>query len=563
MQSEKKIINSMLWAAYGDALGFITELGSSNTIKYRTGGISKVTGLIPWKRKIGGRYGVTIELPQGCYSDDTQLRLAVCRSMKKDGKFDFETFAKIELPVFLAYGLGKGRGTRAAAESLKKKSIQWNTNIFKQKEIEYINMGGNGAAMRIQPHVWIGFDTFSEEELISEIMRNSIITHGSPVAWLGAVFHGLVLQYALINNECPSPDKWLNILDKSKRLVEVCKNDNMLNQMWLPTWERISKVKIEDAVEKAAVDMLNDTNIILEIVNKNSLEKINDVELEKLYHTAVKSIDALNPNVSGSGIKTALLSSFIGYCYSHDPIEGLIVCCNNLGSDTDTIGTLAGSLFGTLTQSHPPQKILDHDYLILSAEQLLKIRDNQIITQFSYPDLLNWKLPNSNLDLTGTNNNKMVLYGLGEVYPEEEKMIQKQRNMVSTWRFVRTSFGQTLLLNHRENLKNVSSEALPIKLSEGNAVKKTEETYKNSSVLKGNNAPLSYDKKQGELFSHAKSIDEITDTIIKQGFKISEIGKELLRFAEEQDGIEKAISFASIIVKAKMARIQRDKKTSK
>ena len=40
------IVNSMLWAAYGDALGFITELCDKKTLKYRTHGIDYVTQLI-------------------------------------------------------------------------------------------------------------------------------------------------------------------------------------------------------------------------------------------------------------------------------------------------------------------------------------------------------------------------------------------------------------------------------------------------------------------------------------------------------------------------------------
>src|SRR2546425_10102720 len=118
-QSKTAILNSALWAAYGDALGFITELADRSTLRRRTG-MSEVHEAIPWKRGVGGKYGATVELPAGCYSDDTQLRLATSRAIRGDGYFDVESFAKIELPVWLSYSLGGGTSTKAAASGLSR-----------------------------------------------------------------------------------------------------------------------------------------------------------------------------------------------------------------------------------------------------------------------------------------------------------------------------------------------------------------------------------------------------------------------------------------------------------
>ena len=93
-----------LWAAYGDALGWISELTDSAGLRRRTGD-KPLTEPVAWRRRIGGRSGVTASLPQGCYSDDTQLRLATSRAIRSDA-FDVEAFAKVELPVWLSYGLG-------------------------------------------------------------------------------------------------------------------------------------------------------------------------------------------------------------------------------------------------------------------------------------------------------------------------------------------------------------------------------------------------------------------------------------------------------------------------
>src|ERR1700761_9378835 len=102
---EKRVINSALWAATGDALGFMTELTDMQGVKRRTGE-TEVKTTVAWTRSIGGQFGTTMRFPAGSYSDDTQLRLATCRSLRSDGHFDVETFAKVELPVWLCYALG-------------------------------------------------------------------------------------------------------------------------------------------------------------------------------------------------------------------------------------------------------------------------------------------------------------------------------------------------------------------------------------------------------------------------------------------------------------------------
>ena len=100
---------------------------NESSLLRQTKGKSRVTGLIPRVRWIGGEFGVYIELPLGRYSDDTQLRLVTSRSIRGDGSFDVETFSKIEIPVWLSYALGAGLGTKTAVQSLKKNQIQWNS----------------------------------------------------------------------------------------------------------------------------------------------------------------------------------------------------------------------------------------------------------------------------------------------------------------------------------------------------------------------------------------------------------------------------------------------------
>ncbi len=169
MNTRDSIVNSMLWAAYGDALGFMAEECDERTLKSRTRGLGYLKWLVKWRRKVGGPYGIFVELPAGCYSDDTQLRLAVCRSLREDGSFDFDSFSKIEAPVFLSYRLGVGMGTKTAAKSLRKQRVRWNDNFFDAPVGRYIDGFYNHERL----HSTIGFVSPVEFELRSALLQNA------------------------------------------------------------------------------------------------------------------------------------------------------------------------------------------------------------------------------------------------------------------------------------------------------------------------------------------------------------------------------------------------------
>src|SRR5438309_8255432 len=118
-----RVVRSALWSAYGDALGFITEIRDNRRGITSRIGSERATQTVSWKRRVGGRFGAEAVLPAGCYSDDTQLRLATCRAIRPDASFNVEAFAKMELPVWMSYALGAGRGSKAAALSLSREGV--------------------------------------------------------------------------------------------------------------------------------------------------------------------------------------------------------------------------------------------------------------------------------------------------------------------------------------------------------------------------------------------------------------------------------------------------------
>lgn len=543
----------MLWAAYGDALGFITELCSKSGLSRRTGGVTHVSELIPWNRRIGGKFGIQVELRKGCYSDDTQLRLATCRSIMGDGHFDIETFSKVELPVWLSYALGAGVGSKVAAESLKKNSIQWNSNFFKTTYSQYINGGGNGAAMRIQPHVLSAPEDKKLKTILKDVIRNTITTHGHTRAIVGSVFHALILHDVQKRGEIARPKTWLKTIDILKDIPNIVESDEKLGQFWLPHWENKAKQSFKVAINKSVDELVSDIHIIQDNLN-GSKSSTTD------YSMLVKRIGCFDKGSMGSAPKTALLAAYLSYCFQNNPHKGIVECVNLLGSDTDTIATMAGAVLGLVAEYDPPEEVMDFEYINSQSDRLYQLSQSHETESNCYPDLLFWQPPSTQVDTVGKCNDEVFLMGLGKAVTSEIAG-KSSGKYPYTWQWLDLEFGQTIIAKTREEFKLIDKKSLPIKSSG----KRINMTMKTKSSPKVSNVSLSYPK-QKKLWDDQENTDdnnsgEITleqasDVCIRSKFDEQIIGNMLMRFAKQKHGIEKSIAFAAIIAKAKQVRIK-------
>lgn len=156
MKPETKYKGSIKLSAIGDAMGWITEFEKSQQSLKDKFGTERIENFYTWKKTVGGRfYGFIDTIKAGSYSDDTQLLLAVARSIKKDGHLDHNYFAKIELANWLDYARGGGRTVKTAANKISRKSTNWFNNFYNFKvngeNYDYKESGANGAAMRVLP----------------------------------------------------------------------------------------------------------------------------------------------------------------------------------------------------------------------------------------------------------------------------------------------------------------------------------------------------------------------------------------------------------------------------
>lgn len=518
----EQIRSSMLWAAWADALGFISELTSEENLRRRTGG-RPLTTPMPWSRIIGGRMGVRANLPRGCYSDDTQLRLATARSITARG-FDVEAFARVELTVWPNYALGGGRATRAAAASMSKQQANWATNFFDGWE----NAGGNGAAMRIQPHVYAADDLGSMRHLV-DVVKNTIVTHGHPRAIVGAVFHAVALSIALLDQRVPGPRQWSSVLEITRSGIHAFAESSELALYWVPQWERKTSSSFEAAWHRT-VDEIEELLRAAELAMPAG-SRLDRSRAADAYEALVAALSLDEDRTRGSGTNTTVAALALAAAFPDHPAQSAQLAAGRLNTDTDTIATMAAAIVGAAAPRDLMSPVQDADYLEYEASRLAAIADGAKLPGFAYPDLLHWSPPKSALEATGLIDGELALAGLGLLTP----VAPPHENRDAVWRWSRTDFGQTLLVKHRHDLRELPTARHPARRS----LQDRDVQYKISFVSQPEPPqavhtivqPTLLDVEDHETPVGRRSIIALLEELAMSGYKDSDIGhtfKELV-----------------------------------
>lgn len=548
---ERAVINSALWAAAGDALGWMTELSRSTSgVEHRTGS-KKVSETTEWKRVIGGRSGVTVNFPAGTYSDDTQLRLCVSRSIRGDGSFDVEAFAKVEVTIWQGYCLGAGIGSKAAAANLSKRGVNWFSNFFATKQQRYISAGGNGAAMRIQPHVWSASGT--QDEMVSQVLRDALVTHGHPHGFCGAIFHSLCLWEALSTRKVPSIESAMSFVAYMQEIPSIIERDNELASLWEPTWEREMGKSLSSVIHEFQIEAQSD---ILKV------KKIFEVSKNSGYHEVLRQLGCLTDKYRGSGFKTALAALTLCQIYLPDRKEEALVCsANELESDTDTIATMAGAILGALAKNEPNCALQDSAYIRREAGRMANIAQRERTSSFAYPDVSRWEPPSNQSDAVVRWQDTFALSGLGKLEPKG----QEYKSGSSIWQWFVLPFGQSVFAKRRAIIKgNTSNKQMPRNTS-GCAVA-THGSQNNNQQELLDFTVAEAQQRSRDTANHQKSrqrverypgLDKATDIIIASGFDDEVIGHLINLCIEETSSIEAVVSFSAIVAKARLARMRR------
>ncbi|NWC65503.1 ADP-ribosylglycohydrolase family protein [Cedecea sp. P7760] len=547
----KNIVNSSLWAAAGDSIGWISELVNGKAGLERRIGSQRLSKPVAWSRIVGGRGGPKVALPAGTYSDDTQLRLAVSRSIRGNGFFDVENFAKIELTVWPSYALGGGVGTKTAAQNLAKRTVNWFNNFYSTGRQSYFTSGGNGAAMRIQPHVWSSSGSRSEDEILLDVLKDSLVTHGHPHGFCGAIFHAKTLLDILLYNKVPNIRDWKRYIESFSIIPSLIRMDSQLSSFWLAEWESNNELSLDDSIHKCQEEILNDIENITSILHDNK---------EKAYRRILEITGCLTDRYRGSGIKTALVSAVLAYIYQRDNIENALVCAaNEIDSDTDTIASMCGALLGAYSEQEVTWPLQDREYLISESMRLANIEGSNSQRSFEYPKIQSWIPPYKQNDAVGIVENNFALVGLGMLTNIDERYYEANN---ACWQWFKLPFGQTILVKRKsDSIREIHESQLPDFTPRAKATK--------SEVIKENDSKdESFTKtnvivKQGDLFGREADpkdwLDSITDVVINSNFDDVTLGRMLNECINKTQSVQMAVSFSAIIAKAKIVRQRKNK----
>lgn len=411
MKPETKYKGSIKLSAIGDALGWITEFEKSQQSLKEKFGAERIENFYTWEKTVGGRfYGFVDKIKAGSYSDDTQLLLAVARSIKRDGNLDHNYFAKIELANWLDYARGGGRTVKTAADKISRKSTKWFNNFYNYKvngEIyDYKQIGANGAAMRVLPIALANLG--KTEKIKEEIFCNSIITHGHPRAILGAMLYGYAVNQIIVYR--PEDFDWKNYiiqigLDFPKKF-ELSFINRMEIREWLKEWNKSNNKTFESVYAETITETQNQLRFVYTSIKQNTP-----------VQETLKKIGCFDPATKGSGIATVVAGIYLASKFHDKPLEAIIQAVNALGSDTDSIAAFTGGLVGALHgHSIIPDRwknVQDIEYLDKVAERLLAISEGRL-EENSQPTFTNLKLLNSPKKDDFNLNEEIVFIPLGK-----------------------------------------------------------------------------------------------------------------------------------------------------
>lgn len=322
---------AFILAVIGDALGWPYEQNSN-----RIGKKDELSSneFINWKRRSGGKYYAHIEeIGGGAYSDDSQLLLATARSLMSTETW-MNAFSKCELPIWLLYQRGGGGATLRAAKCWNNNEKPWSKK--NAREIRYFEAGGNGALMRILPHVI--YNSSNKKEMFKQVFANSIYTHGHPRAIIGALIYADAVSYMLSINKTLDYGELIEYLIKNKsQWSEVPDINNIDN--WLLSAQDIYRDRYYDIWKQTVEETID----LLKIAQKGLSQGIIEV-----MDNTLNSLGCFDKKVNGAGTNTAVISIYLACKYASSPQQGLVQAATLKNADTDTIASAVGGLLGAL-----------------------------------------------------------------------------------------------------------------------------------------------------------------------------------------------------------------------
>jgi poly(ADP-ribose) glycohydrolase ARH3 len=309
---KEKCIGSLLGTAVGDILGAGVEGYPGEAIQHAYGELRNFLD--------SGR-------GFGCYTDDTEMALALAQSIVDckgvDARHCAQTYAKYYNPW-----RGYGGGAHAVMKALKQGADYRKTGVMIFKDGSY----ANGGAMRIAP-VGLVYGNKTNEELRKAVVDAVLCTHVHPEGIDGAVIQA----------------KAVGLLAAIETVTDF------------------------------------DPQVFLEALDRISATGIMKEKISYLQGVLTKDIpDEVAAARLGNGIRAseAVSCALLAAVKYHSTPEEAVIKSVNFGGDTDTIGAMTGAQLGALHgKDWIPKRWLNNienktygrDYIIKLASELSQI----------------------------------------------------------------------------------------------------------------------------------------------------------------------------------------------
>ena len=409
----------MIATAIGDALGWPNEIRSKSKSKNAGGG----DNFVAWIRRNNKPCYHDEKILPGEYSDDTQLTLSVARSIIVGNWEKF--FSEKELVFWLKYERGGGKALLNAAKLYKDGVLPWQS----KRAPNYFNAGGNGAVMRILPHVISQHKISPSTDLMSDIIKNSILTHGHPRAILGATCYAFALDYLLKKKNVLSYGELVSAVIDGQRVWGSYPDSNIFSE-WLNAANQYFDYQKE--WNNVLSSMLTQLDFIKASLKKGLILEDSNVLTQLGCYS----------KISGAGDVAILAAIYLVSRYANNPVLGMKVPASSVGIDTDTIASITGGLLGMLcgTDWIPPEWTIVQDYKCLNLITEMLLSDNSK------------QAKNLELENTSEGSSNWVHTAIGRARCLEATEVQSGKYSTVTIQKWQTALGQTFYTkNMRQN----------------------------------------------------------------------------------------------------------------
>lgn len=322
--------------ALGDTIGYKNSIWEFNYNIENYNDVRETFEIISEFIKLGGI--TNIDLSDWLVSDDTLLNYEIGKFILKLDKISEINIIKLKDEIIGMYNHQiKNKIERGFGTTTVKAMEKWKDNYDERNANYNKTSGGNGCSMRTFP---IGLRYYKDDDLdklIELSILTSKLTHNSPIGYLGGLASAYFIKLA-INR--------VNINKWPLMFVELLQSDLIKKYIDIEDEDIYFDYRSTIRVWKNFIDLYFDgNNKLRELKLKNNLLgritiflQLNDI----LYpNSEYKNI------VGGTG-PTSVIMAYAAIIDGGDNWEKIIYYAMLHSGDSDTVGAIAGALYGIL-----------------------------------------------------------------------------------------------------------------------------------------------------------------------------------------------------------------------